>query len=680
MIKHDPDQKDKEQIGGPEELGRDALLRLAHYAPRRLENAESPTKVQYLCGSSGLEPDSRLQVSASTPGSRGTTVTYELETRALPTKVLSKINEILKTAEHSGNDPHDVARQIYQATVDSGLHVWRTIEWPSVLGLGAASDRGLFKPLVPPLRAYLRDPHTIGRRFSATRRTDRQPVTVTTLIDVEKDLVHVDVAQGTPPRRRDEHYALPGTLHVASSSSPEDLKKNLRSIAFSSLSSFSEKGLKYFREHMAATAEEFFMRAATAEPQTLTYTRRFPWNSTLRVQVKPSRAVVTISSGAVDKASKRSGTATIHKWYISSNDSIQGGASAQETLRQVIGLFGTLDGSQPLTTVVRNMNLLAGRQGIVARASVESILGSSVADAVRGIEGIRVSKLREEYLIRADQVANTLRGLNTVQITPTTGPDIKQKPQVIQAMEVSVFSQPGCQPALQLVAWNGINNRIHARLSPKSVQEYGGLEKTLVDLSQELQKQASETYPWWGRTRWLGLLQRITMLDPDSSSLSQMGDARLPEVQDIHSNRMLDKVAAPLITLFSKLSIDDGVTDSYVHSTGEKQLQVVLGEWTQPYALLLDIHGSALTSISVVPRSAVQNGERVLAVNKAKQFYVHVPLDLRVPDVTAEKDHPLTQLVEYFAELVSSRHFQYFKGSRLEAHVRQLAKNFPPKA
>jgi hypothetical protein len=237
-------------------------------------------------------------------------------------------------------------------------------------------------------------------------------------------------------------------------------------------------------------------------------------------------------------------------------------------------------------------------------------------------------------------------------------------------MEVGVAYRADGKPFVQLVAWNQINNRMQVVLSADAVERHGGLKEVMLDLCQALHEQAKVDYPWQGRKRFLELLKELQRLDPGSSWVIQMGDAKFPQVHDIQSHRMIDQIAAPLIGLFGQLSHNGGVTDSYVNSPAEREIEIVLGESYQRYALALQIKDSTLRHVSVVPRIDIPSGELVLAWNQARKFRV------QVADVKDRGQETLQKLVQHFASLVTSlpgRPAQQFRTSQLRKLLKRLS-------
>lgn len=682
MIHHPERDDDSKPRIADESDGLGRLPSFARHLPYVIESSKSPTRIEYILEVDGdqIAPDSIIQVRAETPGGKSSTVTYELETRELPAAVFTKISQTLRAAKSQGQDPHEVAKELYKITAQSGAHMWRTVERPPTIPvIGASRSLGL---IIPPLRAYLRDPDSIGKQYSATWRFQQQRIAVTTQLDVKKNVVHVQVRRHPDDSSKFERYVIPGRLDPSIDCNAYDIESDLRVIALTTLGKFSEGGPKAFRDYMVAKVQEHFMSVHGSEQQTLTYTKRFPSNSSVSVKVRPNRAVVTISSGSLDRDTIRSNNTTAFRWHISGHDSYNQ-TPAVEILGEVLPVLGALQAGMPLTDAIDRLNVLAGsRQEILARATVQSILGIDVTEAVRAIRGVRVSRIPEGSLLLADRLADTLRGIDVVKVSTSSSRDLQDRPQVIREMEIGVTKGPCEEPTLRLVAWNQINNRIQAVFSPDTIQRYGGLKKTMVDLCDAMREQAEVSYPWQGRTRFLAILQELDRLGQGSSWLTEMGESKLPHIHDIHGHRMLDQVAAPLISMFNQLSKKPGITrltrkshdtESYVKSTAEKELQIVLGEPDQHYALDLHVKEWTLKRVRVVSRVTLPNEEQVLAWERAHKFAV------RVPDVAGQGQQVVKELVRHFAAL-ANRPGKTFEKSALRTFLEQLSAERPPQS
>jgi hypothetical protein len=671
---HFPNRDDEPSKGTTEEAGVPLRLPFARYQPCTIETPGSQVSIEYFRGCDGLVPNSCIQVHARAPGINGA-VTYELETRLLSSHTIGHINSILAKAEQDRTSPHGVANELYQATIQSGVGVWRP------LSISPMAPRATFSetlgPIIPSLGTYLRNPHSLGQRYSATKQIEDQFITVTAHLDSKRNLVRIGVGNASYAASNAELYEVPGRLDRSAGYSVEEIQKDLRSVAFAGLTRFAEEGLKSLRTYMATVAQENFVGSRGAETRPITYTKQYPWGSSVHVKVRPESALITVSSRAADAETRKSGAATLYQWRVTSDDSYQG-LSAAEALGQVLPELGVLQGDASVRTAIHRLNVLAFRQQL-KRASVEGILGSDTAEAVRAIPGVRLSKIRSESLARAEQIANLLRGIDSVQISATPNPGTVTKPQIIRTMEIGVANQAGAGPALHLTAWNAMNNRIHAWFSAETVLQYGGLRKTMVDLAKALQKQAGGNFPWQGRTAFLSLLKHLEDLDPASNWLLEMGDAQFPLSHDIQSHRVIDQVAAPLITLFGQLTRSGRATDSYTTSIGDKELKIVLGEAYHPYGLDLHIRDGILSRVSVIPRVDLPDGTPILAWNQASEFVIRVPVSHL--DLNGQGGQVARQIVRHFATLISNdpgTPVQHFRTSDLRRYLRELSGKCPP--
>lgn len=672
---HFPDRDKEPSDGTAEDARLPSRFPFARYQPCSIESPGTPISVEYFRGSDGLVPDSSIQVHARAPGSNGAVITYELETRHLSTQTIDRLNSILARVEAERASPHDVAVELYQATTQAGINAWRSL--PTSPLAPRASFLETLGLIVPPLGTYLRDPASLGRRYSATKRIEDQLITVTAHLDIKLNVFRISVGNASYASPYAERYQIPGRLNRSSGHTSDEILGDLRSLALASLTHFSEEGLKSLRKYLASIAQENFTGRRGAEPRPMLYTKQYPWGSSVRVKVRPERAVITVSSSAIDLDARGTRGGTMYQWLVTSEDSYQG-LSAAEALGKVLPELGVLQGDASVRTAIHRLNLLAFRQQL-RRASVEAILGTDTAEAIRGIPGIQLSKIRSESLARTEQIANLVRGIDSVQISATPSPAAQTKPQLIRTMEIGVAHQGGAGPALHLTAWNAMNNRIHAWLSADTVLQYGGLRKTMVDLAKALQKQAGGSFPWQGRTTFLSLLKHLEELDPTSNWLLEMGDAQFPLSHDIQSHRVIDQVAAPLITLFGQLTGTGGASDSYTTSLGDKELKIVLGEAFQPYVLDLHIRDGVLSRVTVTPRVDLPNGQPILAWNQASEFAVRVPVSHL--DLNGQGGQVARQIVRYFAALVSNesdRPVQHFRTSDLRRYLRELSGKCPP--
>jgi hypothetical protein len=582
-------------------------------------------------------------------------VAYTLHIEALPPNIISAVSEVLVDS-NSNNPDLDTLKKIYDLT---GPDFWTTsgIVAPVAVSPDTAmpqigstfAPREGFKPELPSLGEYLKDPQNLGRKYSAERVVSGDAYRLEALICPEENRIRFESfradSEDWTTWRSLEVWEVHGSLPKTAAFNV--LEKDLSAIACQTLGVFETSGAIDPPKRKLTNTESHFIPLESDHV-------RLSSGASINLSVADGKVVLALGSRALDSQTLQNPQATVCKWTFHTQ-SDQDKRSLYPELSRLMLLLSAEHAPSAVHNALKRLLNMGANFEETTTAPISAVIPRGLKAHVKSLEGLRIAK-PSGLLFGIQDFENVLKGVHQLLFSLDNSQALRQYPQIFN--RANIFVKP--DGSLELILKNRMHNSIKVSFSKRTVLptaanvENNPASHILAIIGSAFTKQLKNGVPCSeGRRNLLAILKEFQKRDPQCNSFKELGASRLPKHDDKVGHALLDAVAAPLLRHYVTIS-KDRYTESHAKSPGQGELTVSIGDRFHPYQLSISSLDNVVSGITITPRKRLSDGEFLLNHGKALNYGCHLKVD-QTESAKVSLDI-LKKVVSEFWKLLDYRH------------------------